>query len=214
MTTLTQDNIARFDALAREWDDNPRRVATAKAIATAITKKTLPRTDEHAFEFGCGTGLLSLALARELGQIVAMDSSAEMLHVLETKANALDIMNIQTINGSVPDNRPDDAFDLIFSSMTLHHIGDTGKLLTTLFDLCRPGGRIALGDLEKEDGSFHGDKPGIAHHGFDRDELWAAIDKAGFSDIRFSNAHTMEKKGSDGRVRDYSIFLVNAARAE
>lgn len=214
MNTLSQDNIARFDALAKEWDDAPRRVATAKAIANAIMTANRPHTDERAFEFGCGTGLLSLALAPELSEIVAMDSSAQMLDVLDTKARTLGITNIRALEGSVPEHCPDGAFDLIFSSMTLHHVADIRKLLTTLFDLCRPGGRIALADLDKEDGSFHGDKPGIAHHGFDRDELKAMIDEAGFSDIRFSNAHAMEKQGSDGRVHRYQIFLVTATRIE
>jgi len=213
VNTLSQDNIARFDALAKEWDDAPRRVATAKAIANAIMTANRPHTDERAFEFGCGTGLLSLALAPEIGHIVAMDNSAQMLDVLKSKASALNITNVETVEGSVPEHRPDGAFHLIFSSMTLHHIADTRELLATLFDLCRPGGRIALADLEKEDGSFHGDKPGIAHHGFDRDQLTAAIDEAGFRDIQFSTAHTMEKKGSDGRMRQYPIFLATATRA-
>lgn len=213
MTTLIQENIARFNELAKEWDDDPRRVATANAIATAIVKKYIPRSDKRAFEFGCGTGLLTLALAPGFSQIVAMDSSVQMLKVLETKAKTLGTTNIKTLEGSVPETRPGDAFDLIFSSMTLHHIADIRELLAMLFDSCRPGGQIALADLEKEDGSFHDDKPGIAHHGFDQDELTAMISEAGFSDIWFSTADEMEKKGADGRVRHYPIFLVIATRA-
>jgi len=55
--------------------------------------------------------------------------------------------------------------------MTLHHIADTGAILEKLNALLRPGGMIALADLDLEDGFFHDDPGEEVHHGFERSAL-------------------------------------------
>ncbi|MDA3919718.1 MAG: class I SAM-dependent methyltransferase [Salinisphaera sp.] len=214
MTDLSQQNIDRFNDLAAEWDTNPRRAATAKAVADAI-RQIVPLTGtEQAFEFGCGTGMVTLAVAPHVGHMLAMDSSSEMLASLHDKINRSSTANIETLEGDLADTPPKGRFDLILSSMTLHHIADTKSLLHVLFKLLQPGGRIALADLDREDGSFHGDKPGIAHHGFDREELTDWLAAAGFVDCCFSTVHQMEKEMDDGTTRRFPIFLVRASRPE
>ena len=71
-----------------------------------------------------------------------------------------------------------------------------------------PGGRIALADLDAEDGSFHGpDAPGVHHLGFDRAELAAKLEAAGFAEVRFADAARSEKNG-----RAYSVFIAAARK--
>lgn len=214
MNDLTRQNTDRFNAIAAEWDEDPRRAATAAAVADAILTALAPTGNESVFEFGCGTGLVTLALAPHVGHILAMDSATQMLDTLRHKLDRLGINNIDTTVGDLPGHPPDGAFDLVASSMTLHHIGDTPSLLRTLFGRLRPGGRIALADLDREDGSFHGDTPGVAHHGFDRNELAGWIAAAGFTVVRFSTAHRMKKVAGDGTMHRFQIFLVCAQRPQ
>lgn len=214
MTDLTQKNIDRFNDLAAEWDTNPRRAATAKAVADAIRQIVPLPGAEQAFEFGCGTGMVTLAVAPHVRHMLAMDSSSEMLATLQDKICRLAVSNIETLEGDLSNTPPTGPFDLILSSMTLHHIADTKSLLHGLFKLLQPGGRIALADLDREDGSFHGDKPGIAHHGFDREELADWLAAAGFVDCRFSTVHRMEKELDDGTTKHFPIFLVCASRPD
>lgn len=214
MTDLRQENIDRFNEIAAEWDKNPRRSETASAVATAI-RDAVPLTgDECAFEFGCGTGMVTLALAPYVTSLLAMDSSPAMLDGLREKIRRLEIHNVETLQADLTSAPPLAPFDLILSSMTLHHIADTQSVLQLLYGMLRPGGRIALADLDREDGSFHGDKPGIAHHGFDRDALAGWIAAAGFVDCDFSTAHYMDKTIDDGTTRRFPIFLVSARRPE
>ncbi len=212
MNNLTRQNADRFNAIAAEWDEDPRRAAMAAAVAEAMLTALAPTGDESVFEFGCGTGLVTLALAPHVGHILAMDSARRMLDTLRHKRERLGVDNIETTVGDLPDHPPNGTFSLVASSMTLHHIGNTPSLLRTLFGLLQPGGRIALADLDREDGSFHGDTPGVAHHGFDRDELAGWIAAAGFTDVRFSTAHRMEKTAEDGTIHRFRIFLVCAQR--
>ena len=80
--------------------------------------------------------------------------------------------------------RPEDlpgGYDLIFTSMVLHHIEDVPALLSLFAAWCAPGGRLAIADLEAEDGTFHSDMTGVMHKGFDRNELASLIESAGFT---------------------------------
>jgi 2-polyprenyl-3-methyl-5-hydroxy-6-metoxy-1,4-benzoquinol methylase len=207
---LTQQNIDRFNEIATDWDTDPQRAATTQAVANAI-REAVPLTKrERALEFGCGTGMITLALANAVARVVAMDSSSEMLAALKRKMARLKIDNVEALEGALPDTPSSGHFDLILSSMTLHHIADTQVLLDELFGLLRPGGWLALADLDREDGSFHGDQSGIAHHGFDRDELADWLSTSGFVNCRFSTAHTMEKEIEDATTRQFTIFLVRA----
>jgi ubiquinone/menaquinone biosynthesis C-methylase UbiE len=214
--TTSWNSSQRFDRMASEWDENPVRKALADAVASAITETVKPRTSMQAMEFGCGTGLVTLALAPCLGLITALDTSEEMIAVLRKKTAILGIGNVQPLVADLFGNSPaaplPENLDLIFSSMTLHHIADTGALLAGLFRMLRPGGIIALADLDLEDGFFHDDASEKVHPGFERGALQAMLQKAGFGRISFSTAHEISKTNRAGRQATYRIFLVTASK--
>ena len=99
---------------------------------------------------------------------------------------------------------PDAAFDLIVSSMVLHHIKDVPAALARLRHCVRPpGGWIALADLDTEDGSFHSDHTGVYHCGFDRRVLCAWLEQAGFEEAVARDVYRFDRDG-----RTYRVFLV------
>ena len=57
-------------------------------------------------------------------------------------------------------------FDLVVSSMTFHHIRDTGMLLDRMAEILKPAGRIAIADLDSDEGKFHDTNDGVFHNGF------------------------------------------------
>jgi SAM-dependent methyltransferase len=203
-----------FDEAAVVWDEDPDRVGMAKAIASAIIRELRPEGNEIALDYGTGTGLISLELRGHVKRIVAADSSAGMLDVLRVKIAREKIQSIEPMQwqiGQPVAGLP--AFDLIVSSMTFHHIRDTEAAAKALYDLLEPGGRIAVADLDLDNGEFH-EKPGIAEHdGFDRRHLHEIFSAAGFQDIRFTDACRISRQSSHtGQPRDFTIFLMTAVR--
>lgn len=62
-------NMNEFDIKAPNWDSDPAKVERARRV-TEVIKKTIGLTkDMTAFEYGCGTGLLSFNLYPYLNSI-------------------------------------------------------------------------------------------------------------------------------------------------
>ncbi len=209
--TDAQANLDRFNAMAAEWDDNPLRAGIARAVAAAIADTLALRTDMRALEYGCGTGLVSVLLAPRLGHIVAADVAPAMLDVLDAKCRQAGLTHIETRRLDLTaDPLPAERFDLIFSSMTLHHIEDVPAVLAALASLLKPGGWLALADLDREDGGFHGGPmPGVFHLGFERARVMDRLRDLGLADVAARTAHTVRKAGPDGDA-EYPIFLIGA----
>jgi 2-polyprenyl-3-methyl-5-hydroxy-6-metoxy-1,4-benzoquinol methylase len=203
-----------FNASAGKWDEKPQRITMANAVAGTIIREIKPSIEMDAMEFGCGTGLISMAVAPMLKSVLAVDMSENMLAVLKEKITEDNVENIFPRHlDFTKDELPEERFDLIFSSMALHHVKDAEGLLATFFQLLNPGGRVALADLDAEDGGFHGEIPDVFHLGFDRGELGRLLEKAGFADISATTAHVMKKESSTtGQTEEFPVFLMTAKK--
>ena len=180
--------MADFDNKAKNWDGVPGRAERANAVAAAIREQVRLSKTMTALEYGCGTGLLSFALQRELGAITLADSSTGMLEVLKEKIARGGIINMASLRLDLAaDPLPAERFNLVYTLMTLHHIPDTAKILASFYSLLQPGGVLCIFD---------------GHNGFDRKELGKELEKAGFNKVRFTTCYTLMKDG-----RPYPLFL-------
>lgn len=181
----------------------------ARAVADEIARRIRLSRQMDVLDFGCGTGLLSLSLHPVVRRVTGADTSAGMLGVLKQKVEAQSLANVEAVLLD-PDTPLSLGvrFDLIVSSMALHHVADPAALFKQFHELLHPGGWIALADLDREDGSFHEDASGVFHLGFDRDELQSVLTAAGFADLGATTAVVTRKEG-----RDYPVFLITGHKA-
>jgi ubiquinone/menaquinone biosynthesis C-methylase UbiE len=194
-----------FDDRAPEWD-TPERAERARAIARLIIEVTTPAPDARVLELGSGTGLLGLELLPHVGSVVLADASGGMLDVAAAKIASGTHPGARTMRHVLTvDPVPDERFDLVVSLMALHHVPDTAAALRDLAAMLAPGGRIAIVDLEAEDGSFHTDPDEPVLRGFDRERLRVLAEDAGFRDVAFRPAWAVHKND-----RAYALFLVTA----
>ncbi len=195
-----------FNEKAKDWDANEMRTMLSSAIGSSILVHVSLHDQMRVMDFGAGTGLISSQVAPLVKKIVAVDISEAMLNKLVAKPELQEKVEIvcqDIIEKPIADN-----FDLIMSAMAMHHVKDTPKLIQRFSEHLRPGGFIALADLDKEDGSFHPeDSEGVFHLGFKRNELQIILEKYGFRKIQFITAHTVNKE-----EKKYPIFLVTATK--
>ena len=198
----------RFDEAAATWDEEPRRVRLARAVADEIARQIHLSHNMDVLDFGCGTGLLTLALQPLVRSVTGADASSGMLDVLKQKVQAQGLANVETIllDSKVPLSL-DARFHLIVSSMALHHVANLAPLFSRFHKQLEPGGRVGLADLDREDGSFHEDARDVFHLGFERSELQTLLAAAGFVGLDVTTATITRKEN-----RDYPVFLITGRR--
>jgi len=201
-----------FDQKAREWDKNKMHMERTIAVAGQLQNMVSSRPGIKAMEFGAGTGLLSFYLKELFSEITLVDSSLEMLKVAKQKMQGDDQLKFKTLFIDLETEAwNEESFDIIYSQMVLHHIGDTKAILKKFYDLLNPGGLLAVADLYLEDGSFHDGATDILP-GFDTNSLETLLVQQGFHDCRFEPCFVMRKEKADGTVTEYPVFLLTALR--
>ncbi len=200
----------RFDDEAATWDDDPvhekRQVAVARAIEEAVSLSP----GMSAVDVGGGTGRLSILLADQIGSVVVTDPSAGMVQVAQKRIETAGLGDrLRAVQVDLTTERLDGAYDVVWSSMALHHVHDLDGLLRSVAGLLVTGGRLCIADLDEDpDGAFHADKVDFdGHHGFDRQRLAEQLAGAGFADVGFVDATTILKDD-----REFGVFLCTATK--
>jgi putative AdoMet-dependent methyltransferase len=196
-----------FKERAADYDQRPVPQQISESVTAAMLATVPMGPETRVLDFGAGTGLLCAKIAPHVATILAVDISEAMLAKLVEKPELAG--KVEVVCQNILERPLGRQVDLVISAMAMHHVEYTGALLRTLHDHLVPGGRLALADLDTEDGTFH--PPGVEgvfHAGFDRDAIGALLVDAGFLAPHFTTACTVSRDG-----RPYSVFLVTAARA-
>lgn len=195
-----------FDQKARDWDSNPMHTARSKAVAEHIRKLIPLDKSMKALEFGAGTGSTSVFLADFLGEILMTDNSRGMVDMMNAKISRTGIKNLKAVLFDLEKNDYPGKFDIIYTQMVLHHVPDTEKIIGKFGNHLNPGGWLAIADLYREDGSFHGD--GFSgHKGFDPEYLEKIMIRNKFAETRHMKCFTVEKQTADG-MKNFDVFII------
>ena len=195
-----------FEEKAQDWDVNEMVKALSMGIGSAIQDNVEFKDNMQVMDFGAGTGLITTQVADKVGKVTAVDVSEAMLEKLATKDELKGKVDIVCQN--IIEQPIGSEFDLIVSAMAMHHVKDTDKLVQCFAEHLKPGARVALADLDEEDGTFHPeDAEGVYHNGFDRDVFLDKLKAHGFKDVRFVTAHTVTRE-----EKNYPVFLALATK--
>lgn len=200
---------ADFEDRAATWDEDPDATRRAQAVADSL-RSAVPLTPAtRLLEYGAGTGLLSQAIAGDVGRVTLADPSPAMRSVMEGKIAAGTLPSDARVwdLDLARDEAPDDRFDLVVTVMALHHAPDVPPVLDGFAQLLADGGHLGIVDLDEEDGSFHAYRPGFdGHDGFSEETLSGWLRTAGFRDVRFQPCFEVEREG-----RTYPLFLATCS---
>jgi ubiquinone/menaquinone biosynthesis C-methylase UbiE len=143
------DDPYRWDERVEAWEE----VATSKAflaLRDRVVELAAPSHEDRVVDLGAGTGLLTLALAPRVEELVAVDISERMLERLDDAAVADGLHNVELL---VADLRrvplDDESATLVVSNYAFHHLDDAGKelALAEARRILRPGGRLVICDM-------------------------------------------------------------------
>ena len=99
---------------------------------------------------GTGTGAFALLQRFEGSDVIALDISAPLLHRLRDKARVLGVADrVCTVQADLDAAWPAiDPVDLVWASSSLHHMADPDRVLTGVFAALRPGGLLAVIEID------------------------------------------------------------------
>ena len=199
-----------FDIKAAGWDNNQMHWDRSAAIAKEMLRVLPLNKNMNALEFGPGTGILSFMLKDHLKQITLIDNSIEMLKIIDGKIANTSTTNLKTVNFDLEHSDFGQAkFDLIFTQMVLHHIENVNGIINQFAKHLNPKGYLAIADLYKEDGSFHGEGF-TGHKGFDIDELSLILKENSFKNISHKQCYSLKREIPNEEPLEYPIFLLTA----
>jgi ubiquinone/menaquinone biosynthesis C-methylase UbiE len=107
---------------------------------------------------------------------------------------------------------PEDSYDVIYTSMALHHIIDIKTTIKNLHRLLKKDGYLCIIDLNEEDGSFHKEEKEFkGHNGFNQNDLKNLLLETGLKEVESNTFYQNEKIVKEMKV-EYSLFLMVARK--
>ena len=195
-----------FDEMADRYD-TPDRIQVADVNAKALQNHIGHSGKEKtAIDYGCGTGLVGLQLAGCFRRLLLVDSSPEMIRVVQKKIAESGFSNVQTLCTDFSIGTPPGlSADIVFLVQTLLHIPDTEAILRHLHGLLNPGGHLLVVDFDKNEAV----SSDLLHNGFLQADLAAQMRRIGFADV---SSKTIYHGKNIFMNQDASLFLMDAVR--
>ncbi|MFG2600294.1 class I SAM-dependent methyltransferase [Streptomyces sp. NPDC048462] len=130
----------------------------AEVLSTYLSELTTwlgelsDREPGRIIDLGSGTGTGAIALARRFPRagVSAVDRSPRMLHRLSVKAAELGLADrVRGVQADLDREWPAlDTGDLVWAAAALHHMVDPGRVLSQVFGALRPGGLLAVTEMD------------------------------------------------------------------
>ena len=115
--------MSRFDEKAKDWDKKQTTVDKTEACVKNLKKHLDFSKIKNILDYGCGTGLVAFSLVDTSKEILGLDNSNGMVEEFNNKAKNKNLSNIKAKKHDIlHDDLPKNSFDLVVSSMSLHHI--------------------------------------------------------------------------------------------
>jgi SAM-dependent methyltransferase len=148
----TQNAVRRqrrvWSGRVTSWDQHGS--ASLTKVTAAVLEAADVSPDTQVVDLGCGTGQISLPLALEGAQVLAVDVSPAMVGRLQSEARRRGAPNLDGLALPIEELvLPAGSVDLVVSSYALHHLrdADKGRLVSAAYGWLRPGGQLIVADM-------------------------------------------------------------------
>ncbi|MGN0400358.1 MAG: class I SAM-dependent methyltransferase [Blautia sp.] len=141
MRNKPDDNEFFWNKRSEVYDDQVLKVY--KNAYKKTIKRSLPYLDQDKIllDLGCGTGVVTIPLAKHVKMITAIDTSEDMMSRAWGKAEKKKIENIEFCHTDILklDKEPE-SFDVITAFNLLLYVKEKQIVLNRIWELLKPGG--------------------------------------------------------------------------
>ncbi|HEX2929524.1 MAG TPA: methyltransferase domain-containing protein, partial [Candidatus Binatia bacterium] len=200
-----------FESVAGDWERIRKSYFDDRVTSLAI-EKLLPRNLTVA-DIGCGTGTLTVELARFARKVIGVDLSQEMLRRARAVARERGLENIEFRQGdALKLPLKTDSVDAVFCVMVLHFLADPQRAVAELCRVTRPGGSVILVDLVQHNQEWMREQMAHRWLGIERTsiERWFHDCRVDAVDYHLTGSFAGEKIARNGN-RPVEIFVARAS---
>jgi ubiquinone/menaquinone biosynthesis C-methylase UbiE len=141
-------------------------------------------------DLGAGEGTFSQLLALRAKEVIAVDNSEKMVEFGAALARKHKLKNLKFRAGDLESLPiPDATVDLAFFSQSLHHAQHPEKAVAEAARILKPGGRIAILDLQRHQFEEAREMYADVWLGFTEVELQRFLKRAGFRSVYTAVVH-------------------------
>ena len=137
-------------ALAEKYDSRHESFRDFDGEADRIYKALNLSHDSIILDMGCGTGGISIHLARMCAHVCAVDISQAMINIFHEKISQMGLKNTTVVcSGFLTYEHRGPRLDAVISNVALHHLPDFWKqvALCRFHEMLKPGGKLFLSDV-------------------------------------------------------------------
>lgn len=153
MVNNKNDTSEWFNDWANDYDNTLGKVDRHHELLNLVVELSNVKNGQKVLDIGCGTGLLSLKFLEKAGcSITGVDSSPEMLSIFnnKTKKLALSTRVVCKLEDAKALDFEPNMFDVVASTVTLHHLTDKFPTIKKIHEILKPKGRFVLGDIDMD----------------------------------------------------------------
>jgi arsenite methyltransferase len=167
--SMTQASAAYFEHVAGDWDAL-RTSYFSEAVREAAIARAYLGSEMTVADVGSGTGFMAAGLAPLVSHVYILDGSAAMLDVAQRNLAGFDNVSFWQTDGHILP-LPDASVDAVFANMYLHHCPDPVAALREMVRVLKPGGRLAITDMDAHTHEWMRAEMADEWLGFDRGQI-------------------------------------------
>jgi predicted methyltransferase len=161
------------------WDDEAARDRAGEFVAVIAAAGIKP--GQTVADIGAGSGYYTTRLSTVVGpqgRVIAQDVMQRYLDALGARVRAARLLNVRLLRGTQSSPRlPARAIDVALMVHMYHEIAQPYALLYRLRSSLKPGGRIAIVDLDRDP----------ENHGMPRDLLVCEVRAVGYELVKITD---------------------------
>ena len=200
-----------FELVSPQWDVM-RKSFYGEEIRDAVLNAARISPDDTVLDVGAGTGFLTEAAAKIARKVIALDFSRGMSDEAIAK---LGKGKVEFRIGNVERMQlPDSSVNVVIGNMVLHHCPNQKTAIAEMSRVLKPGGRIALSDLQEHSHEWLRKEHADLWLGFKMEDIAVMLKDNGLEKVSVDALSSCCSSTQDEQAVKIPMFLASAQKRD